>query len=151
MPAQPPAPGSRVKLLLVEDSPRLQTVLTNVLGEFPGVELVGVVDTATDALASFELHQPQVVVLDLVLREGNGLDVLQRIKQRRPACRVWIFTNSDGEPYRRRCRTLGADAFFSKHRQHQQLIEHMRDLVRAAPSVRPRPDSRSPMPAPSNA
>lgn len=124
----------------------MQAVLTRVLREVPGVELVGVVATAAGALAAFDLDRPDVVVLDLVLGEGNGLGVLQQIKRRTPSCQAWIFTGHDGEPYRRRCREAGADRFFSKYGQHQQLIEAMRALGLVAPPVLPQPDSTGPGP-----
>jgi len=127
MPHPRPAPGQPLKLLLVEDSRYMQEVLTEALRSLPRLDLAGVAETATDACAAFELHRPDVVVLDLVLRGSSGLDVLHEIKQRAPACRVVVFTGYDSEPYRTRCLAAGADHFFSKNRQHRDLLQHLHD------------------------
>src|SRR5665213_3154494 len=136
---QRPAPGTRRKLLIVEDSPRVQEILTESLQTVPGLELAGVVATVADALAAFEFHRPDVVILDLVLRAGTGLDVLHGIKQRAPACRVLAFTGHDEEPYRTRCLAAGADLFFSKHGQYRALIQELHTLGGDAPAVIGRP------------
>ena len=125
---QRPAPGTRLKILLVEASTCIQEILTEFLQTVPGLELAGVVATATDALAAFESHRPDVVILDIALRVGSGLDVLHEIKQRAPACRVLVFTVYDEEPFRTRCLAAGADHFFSKIRQHRELIQHLHNL-----------------------
>jgi DNA-binding NarL/FixJ family response regulator len=120
-----PAHGPRLKLLLVEDSRQMQDVLTQSVHAVPGLELVGVVATAADAMAAFKSHHPDVVILDLVLRAGSGLDVLRSIKQHTPACRVLVFSGHDEEPFPSRCVAAGADHFFSKARQHQELIQEL--------------------------
>lgn len=125
----------------------MQAVLTRVLRDVPGVALVGIVDTLARALAAFELWRPDVVVFDLVLGKDNGLDLLQLIKQRAPSCQAWIFTVHDAEQYRRRCRTAGADRFFSKYGEHQQLIDHLRALGGVAPPVLPPRDNLGPLPS----
>lgn len=124
----------------------MQAVLTRVLRDVPGVALVGIVDTLARALAAFDVWRPDVVVFDLVLGEDNGLDLLQQIKQRAPSCQAWIFTVHDAEQYRRRCRVAGADRFFSKYGEHQQLIDHLRALGPVAPPVLPPLHRRGPTP-----
>lgn len=118
----------------------MQEILTESLRTVPGLELAGVAETATEAMAAFELHRPDVVILDLVLRAGSGLDVLHGIKRRAPTCRVLVFTGHDAEPYRTRCLAAGADCFFSKTRQYRELIQQLRDFGGAAPAATDRPE-----------
>jgi two-component system response regulator EvgA len=115
----------------------MQAVMTEFIRTVPGLKLVAVVDGAEDALASFGLHRPDVVIIDLLLRVGFGLDVLIEIKHRAPECLVLIFTSCDAEQYRKRCLAAGADHFFSKIRHHRQLILLLRDLGRRAQSAEP--------------
>ena len=106
----------------------MQEILVRSVQAVPGLEVAGVAETAAEALAAFELHHPDAVILDLVLREGSGLDVLRAIKVRAPKCGVLVFTGYDAEPYRARCLAAGADRFLSKHRQFPELLEHLRAL-----------------------
>ena len=114
------------RVFLVEDSRAMQDTLTAILGRMSHLRLVGVAETAGEALDGFTTLQPDLVVLDLALREGSGLDVLQAIKRRRPECQVFVFTSHDSEPYRARCLAAGADRFYSKARQHRELIDELR-------------------------
>jgi DNA-binding NarL/FixJ family response regulator len=104
----------------------MREILTESLASLPGLEIAGVAETAPDAIAAFESHRPDIVILDLALRVGTGLDVLREIKQRAPACRVLVFTGHDQESYRQHCLGAGADFFFSKNRQHRELIQQLR-------------------------
>jgi two-component system nitrate/nitrite response regulator NarP len=121
---------------LVEDAPAMQRVLIQVIETLPRLELIGVADSATAAIADFVRHAPDVIVLDLVLRASNGFEVLRTVKQRMPSCQVLVFTSHDVEPYRVHCRAEGADHFFSKTRQHRELVEHLRILGEEPPDAR---------------
>ena len=124
--ASPASPHRKV--LLVEDSPPLQRILAEAVRTGPGLELTEVAADVEDALAALARQTPDVVILDLVLRTGFGLDVLRAIRQRPAACCVVIFTGYDAAPFRARCESAGADHFFSKHTQHRELIEFLRTL-----------------------
>jgi DNA-binding NarL/FixJ family response regulator len=124
-----PVPTRHLKILLVEDAPIMQRVLSEHLRAIPALELVGMADTAADGITAFALHHPDVVILDLTLREGTGFDVLHEIKQRASTCRVLIFTSHDTASFRSRCAAEGADAFFSKSRQSTQLLKLLRSLA----------------------
>ena len=130
-----PTPRPRLKALLVEDSPRMREILTESLENVPGLEVAGVAETVADAIAAFESHRPDIVILDLSLGVGSGLDVLREIKQRTPRCWVLIFTGHDQESYRQYCLGAGADFFFSKNRQHHELIQQLHRLASEAPNV----------------
>jgi two-component system nitrate/nitrite response regulator NarP len=110
------------KLLVVEDSPFMQETIIQLLQGVPHLRLVGVADTAEDALAAFAQHQPDVVILDLVLRIGTGLMVLREIRRRSAACRVLVFTTYAEPQYRARCLAEGADHFILKSHAHRELV-----------------------------
>jgi DNA-binding NarL/FixJ family response regulator len=132
-----PAPPrlSCLKALLVEDSPDVVEFLTQSFQTVTGLEVTGIAETAAEAIAAFDAQQPDVVILDLSLRTGSGLDVMRRIKQTPSACRVLVFTGHDGELYRERCMRAGADFFFSKNSQHKDLIKQLQLLAGAAPAI----------------
>jgi two-component system NarL family response regulator len=109
------------KVLVVEDSPFMQDIIIQLLEGVPHLRLVGVADTAADALAAFERHQPDVVILDLVLRIGTGLVVLREIRRRSATCRVLVFTTHAEPQYRARCLAEGADHFILKNHAHREL------------------------------
>ena len=112
----------------------MREVLAEILRAEPGVELVGAAETAQEAIAAFETHRPEVVILDFYLRGSSGLEVLDAIKRRAPACQVVMFTSHDADAYREHCLAAGADHFFSKTRQDRELIQFLRTLGGAKPA-----------------
>ena len=110
----------------------MQEILIWSVQTAPGLKLVAMADTAAEALKEFNRCSPEVVILDLALREGSGLDVLREIRQRATTCRVLVFTTHDSEPYRTRCLAAGADYFFSKNKQHRELVQVLQELGASA-------------------
>jgi len=126
MPAAHATPAARPRILVVEDSRVMQETLASILRGMEHLELVGVVETAHEAIASCLSLRPDGVILDLQLRQGTGLDVLRAIKPHRPECRILVFTDHDTKPFETRCLDAGADRFLSKARDHRELLEELR-------------------------
>jgi DNA-binding NarL/FixJ family response regulator len=112
----------------------MREILSDAVEAVAGLELTVLADNPEDAICALDLHHPDVVVLDLVLKGGNGLDVLRKIKLRTPGCRVLVFTAYDAEQYRTRCLAAGADHFFSKNRQHHDLLQLLNTLAGEPPA-----------------
>lgn len=129
-----PVQDRYLKVLHVDDAPLIRRMLAQQLQGIPALKIVGVAETAREGISEFELHGPDVVVLDLALREGNGFEVLRAIKQRSPACRVLVFTSHDTGLFRSRCATDGAEAFLSKSSQFPKLIQLLRGLADGPPA-----------------
>lgn len=139
--AQNPRAGaaSNLRVLLVEDLPRVQLMLRELVEEPGRFEVVGVADTEEQALQLFDERQPEVVVVDLNLRSGTGMGVLQRIRQRKTAVRplLIVLTNHTLPVLRHACEKAGADHFLDKSREFARV----RTLIeeRAAGSDAPAP------------
>jgi DNA-binding NarL/FixJ family response regulator len=114
-----PLPISRI--FLVEDSAIIRERLLRLLEALDGVEVVGGADTATDAIDGIVAAVPDVVVLDIKLRNSSGIDVLRHIKNRLPSITVIMLTNYASCEYCRRCFEAGAEYFLDKTNEFQKL------------------------------
>lgn len=123
-----------LRVLLVEDSRILTQRLLELICDDAGVQPVGAVATEAEAIAAIAQQTPDVVVLDLRLKEGSGFGVLEYLRQqpRRPV--VVVMTNYALPQYRQRARELGAEYFLDKMREFEQLPDVLR-AVRAATST----------------
>ncbi len=117
-----------LKILVVEDSKLVRDRVSALVDSLPGLQLVAMAETAADAVDAFHNTEPDLVILDLLLQTGSGLDVLRVVKRSKPECVVIVFTNHDTALYRKHCFTAGATAFVSKS-QNPERLEH---LLRAA-------------------
>jgi two-component system, OmpR family, response regulator len=117
-----------MKLLIVEDSKPVSTRLQRAFGKLAALE-TEIADTFGQGLERFRASHPQLVLLDIELPDGNGLDLLQTIKRERPGTRVLMFSNHD--IYRQRCEAEGADYFFDKSDEFEVLACTVQSLAEA--------------------
>lgn len=113
---------SSMRVLLVEDSGLLAVRIGELIHRLPRIDLIGTVDTEAEAVERIASAAPDVLILDLHLRDGSGFGVLrslERASKRRP--KVIVLTGFDLPQYRREAETLGVDAFLNKSRDYHRL------------------------------
>lgn len=110
-----------LKVLLVEDSPLLSDRLLELLADIPGVQTLPSVATEAGALAAITELSPDVVVLDLRLKEGTGFGVLRVLKLVEHPPVVVILTNYALPQYRLQAEAFGVRYFLDKARDFDQL------------------------------
>lgn len=100
-------------VFIVDDSPMMQARLIEMCHS-NGFIVVGTAETQEDALTGIAAHSPDVVLLDIRLRNGNGLEVLRAVKSAPKSPAVIVLTNFPHPKYREASLGLGADHFFHK-------------------------------------
>ena len=117
----------RVRLLLVEDSPPLRKRLRALIGEDDSLGIVAETGSWAEAIKLFHRHEPDAVVLDWQLTDGDCTSVLLEIKKARPQTRVVVLTHFDTPEFEQACKKLGADHFLSKSRDFGRLPELLKN------------------------
>src|SRR5437867_4878341 len=117
-----------VKILVADDEWLICDLLRRILS--PVYEVV----TATngrEALALFEQYRPQITLLDLVMPEMDGIQVLRRIREIDPEASVIILTGKATDALEQEVRALGATDFLRKGRseEHTSELQSPYDLV----------------------
>lgn len=119
-----------MKIFIVEDSPLLRERLGELVAEIKGVEIVGSANDAQMALDVMSTFKPDVVILDIHLPNGSGIEILQKLKSQPPSPWVIMFTAFPYPQYRQKCLQAGADYFFDKSTEFDcipPIIEKLRD------------------------
>lgn len=124
-------PNVPIKVFITDDSLIVREHLVTLLDELAGVEIVGQAGGVAEAISGIRNLQPDVVILDIRLPDGSGIDVLQNIKQDQPAPMVIILTNYPYPGYRQRCLSAGADFFLDKSTEFDQLPQLFERLKQA--------------------
>lgn len=125
-----PEPASDVtRILIVDDSTIVRGLLTTLIGEIEGLEVVGEAKDAVSAAESTHLLDPDVVILDIHMPHGSGLDALKGIKAMKPSPVVIMFSNYHDPVYRRIATENGADYFFDKSTEINGLVKVLSDLA----------------------
>jgi DNA-binding NarL/FixJ family response regulator len=118
-----------MKILLVDDSPSVRQSIKNLLSGLTYAQIVGEAETACAAQSLIENLNPEVIILDLVLKEGSGFDVLRKIKNRGNSPLVIMLTNYAAPPFRKKAQQEGADFFFDKSTEFEKMIEVLQENV----------------------
>jgi two-component system, OmpR family, response regulator len=111
-----------LRVLLIEDSALLAGRLIELVNRVPDVDLIDTVDTEADALDRISAGNPDVLILDLHLREGSGFGVLRSLaRSTRPRPKIVVLTNFGLPEYRREAELFGVEAFLDKAREYFRL------------------------------
>jgi two-component system OmpR family response regulator len=124
------AHGEALRALVVEDEPNLADVLVRML-TFDGWEAEQAGDGAA-ALRVARAFRPDVVILDVMLPDISGLDVLRRLRAENPALCVLFLTAKDSLEDRIAGITAGGDDYVTKPFSFQEVSARLRGLVRRA-------------------
>jgi len=111
-----------VKVFLVDDSPLIcERVVAMLSGD--DMAIVGQAATPQTAIAGIAAAQPDVVVLDVQLEGGSGLDVLRAVRHTQPQVAFVMFSNNSGPAYRKRYLGAGAACFLDKSSEFDLLAQ----------------------------
>jgi Response regulator containing a CheY-like receiver domain and an HTH DNA-binding domain len=124
-----------MNIFLVDDSLVIRQRLKRLLADVEEVQVVGESSEVQEAMDAILKQKPDVVLLDIHLLNGNGIDVLQRLKKEKPAPAVIILTNYPYPQYRQKCLAAGADFFFVKSTEFDQVVPALRKLIQQASGV----------------
>ena len=124
-----------MKLLIVDDSKIVCERLKQRLINIANVEIVGTVHNAQDAITSITESNLDVVILDIRLPGLNGIDVLKDIRDKKLPIRVIMLTNYPYPQYRKKCEELGADYFFDKVTEIEEIPKVIEELAKNKPET----------------
>jgi len=115
-----------LRTYIVEDNPTIRENLVGALEELASIESLGWSETESEAKQWFaaHVHAWDLAIVDLFLKRGSGLGVLEACRQREDAQRVIVLTNYATADMRKRCAELGADAVFDKSNEIDALVEY---------------------------
>jgi len=119
-----------MRVLIVDDSNIVCERLQQMLMHIADIEIVGQAHNAQDAITSISESNPEVVILDIRLPGLNGIDVLKDIRDKKLPIRVIMLTNYPYPQYRKKCEELGADYFFDKVAEIEEIPNVIEELAK---------------------
>ena len=121
-----------LRVVIVEDSERILTHLAEEFAAIDNLCIAGTAATEAEAVRLLGQGNWDRAILDLQLKEGNGLRVLKALpEQLTDSGTIVVFTNYAFPQYRKRSLELGADYFFDKSRELSRVVELAEDMASA--------------------
>jgi DNA-binding NarL/FixJ family response regulator len=115
-----------IQVAIADDSAVIRERLMQKLSQLEGIQMAWQAHNASEAIAAFQRHKPEVAILDIQMPDRSGIEVLAHIKKESPQTTVIMLTNYPLQPFRKSCLQAGADYFFDKSTEFEKVIEVLR-------------------------
>ncbi len=112
-------------VIVIEDDERLRRYAIGALEQAAELTVLGEAGNLADGLALVDLL-PDLVLLDLGLPDGSGLEIIERMHAARPDCRVLVFTVFEDRASVLGTLKAGADGYILKDTSAEQILAHVR-------------------------
>ena len=126
-----------LRIYLVEDNAIIRENLAAALAELANTTLCGTADGEKSAVSWIKAHPDawDLAIIDIFLKDGNGIGVVAAAKVRRACQKLVVLTNYASSGVRDQCLKLGADAVFDKSHDIDNLVDFC--LKQSADQARP--------------
>ena len=115
----------QLAVFVVEDNAEIQENLVGALEELTCVRVVGGSATEDGALDWIARNSGwDMLIVDLFLKGGSGMRLVQRVQRARPDQKIIVFSNYVNSSVRKRCAQLGVDAVFDKSTEIDSLVDY---------------------------
>jgi DNA-binding NarL/FixJ family response regulator len=121
--------SKRARVLIVDDHPAMREALAFRIGRQRGLEVCGEAADLAEALRLVEDTQPDVAVIDISLKTGNGIDLIKRIKDRNDAVRMLVWSMHSESLYAERALRAGALGYINKDQATDKIVEGIRRVL----------------------
>ena len=117
-----------MRVLLVDDSTIVRERLKAIISEVPKVETISQAKDQVEAMELLNKLNPEVVVLDIQMPGGSGIELLRKLKRRKQPPLAIVLTNLSDSQYRKKCMDAGADFFFDKSSEFDNVADVLNQL-----------------------
>ena len=119
----------RGRVLIVDDHPAVREALALRIGRQPDLEVCGEAADLSEALSRVAETQPDVAVIDISLKAGDGLDLIKRIKDRDGRVRMLVWSMHSESLYAERALRAGALGYINKDQATDRIVEAIRRVL----------------------
>lgn len=119
----------RANILIVDDHPLMREGLAARISSQPDMIVCGEASDVDDALAQFRATAPDLVIVDLNLKTGHGLDLIKEIRSRDEHVKVLVVTAFEESLYAERALRAGAQGYINKQEVQEKIIDAMRTVL----------------------
>jgi DNA-binding NarL/FixJ family response regulator len=122
----PKQSSPKIRILIVDDHAVLREGLTMIVESQPDLQVVAETGSGKQAIALFEQHAPDIMLLDLGLPDVHGVDVIRALRAKHPEARIIVLTTYLGDVQALRALRAGASGYLLKATLRRDLLDTIR-------------------------
>jgi DNA-binding NarL/FixJ family response regulator len=134
--------AKRCQVLLVDDHPLVRRGLSEIIAREPDLEVCGEAGDVQEAMREVQRANPDIVVVDLTLRTGHGIELIEKLKGYNPEIKVLVSSMHDEILFAERVLRAGAMGYVTKQEPPEILLRAIRQVLRGELCFSPRVTSR---------
>mgnify|MGYP002760768796 FL=1 len=115
------------KAMVVDDSSFQRTVVSEAIGDY--VEIVETAENGEEAVEMFAEAQPDIMTMDIMMPEMNGIEALSKIKSQSPETKIVMVTSVSQKEKMREAAKAGADGYVTKPFEAEDLTSELTDAL----------------------
>ncbi|WP_372982958.1 response regulator [Marinobacter sediminum] len=123
---------TKTKIMIVDDHPIFRAGLANLIGRDERYSVVSEAAGMTEAMDLLKANLPQLVLVDLTLSEGSGLQFIKRLHAHDSAIKILVVSMHDDKIYAERSLRAGAHGYINKEQAASKLIGAIEDVMRGS-------------------
>ena len=121
--------GDKAAIYIIDDHPLLVQGLTDLINAQADMNVTGTTPEWTVALTQFQKDKPDVVILDITLKNANGVEVLKNLRVHFPDLKVLMLSMHDESLYAMRALKAGAQGYIMKAAATEKVITAIRQIL----------------------
>ena len=118
-----------ITVMVLDDHEVVRRGICDILDRADGIAVVAEAATVAQAIRRAQAVRPQVILSDLRLPDGTGLDVIAQVRESLPETRIVVLTSYDDDEAKSAARAAGADVFLAKTAGSAQVLQAVRDAA----------------------
>jgi DNA-binding NarL/FixJ family response regulator len=128
-PRTPHAPQKRIRILLVDDHPMVRERLADVINREADLMVSGEAEDRHGAIEAILAQPPDLVIVDLKLKNSDGLELIKDIRARWPKMRMLVVSMHDESLYAERVIRAGASGYITKQEATRKILLAIRRVL----------------------
>ncbi len=120
---------SPTKILIVDDHPMVREGLAMRIELQTDLKVCGEASTQEEALSLIKENQPDLILVDIFLASGNGLELIKQVKSRYPSIKMLVISAFQDSLYAERALRAGALGYLNKQQSSGRVIEAIRTVL----------------------
>jgi DNA-binding NarL/FixJ family response regulator len=129
--------SSPIHVLVIEDDARFCDALCLVIDQAPGMRVAGRASTRVAGLAMLDGPRANVILVDLGLPDGSGIDIIAEAARRWPECGIMVSTHFGDEAHVMRSIEAGASGYLLKDSSPEKIADEIRSLASGGSPITP--------------
>ncbi|MCA8998204.1 MAG: response regulator transcription factor [Planctomycetaceae bacterium] len=120
--------GQPWRILLVDDHPLVRRGMAVLIAQEPDLNVCGETGEMDEAMRLVREHKPDMMIIDLSLKTGNGLELVKQVASAYPAVKMLVCSMHDETLFAERCLRAGAGGYLNKEAASERVVEAIRTV-----------------------